>query len=191
MSVQRPDFNLFISGAYQFLVDLNGAAEDGTGIPDALVELATDRDARYSTSTLASYTAYNPAWRVDIGELDAIEDLAPIMRLDIADWPHDEFDQSTDNYRQYWRMEMGIGIAVISREGDRQDAIARYFDACSVLVDRWMGSGSYLGMDRTNTGIERSSLTGGHWSASERNDQWLCSGFMQLRIRCRFKQSTI
>lgn len=186
---QRTDFMRIVDKALAFLVTLNGGdAVDGTGISDAVLALAQERDATDGTSTAAAYTAYNPTWRVDFGELDAIEDIAPIVRLDLADWPHDEFDASSDNYRQYWRLEMAIGICAIG--SDRDDAIRRFLDVCSILADTWMGSGSYMGMDRTETGIERSSLTGGRWATRERNDQYLCSGFMLLRVRCRFRQST-
>lgn len=192
--VQQPDLYLFMLKAKQFISALNGGDTDGTGIGAACLALAEARDAAEGTDTAGAYALFNPNWNVEIGELDAIEDLAPIIRVDVADWPHDEFDQSTDNYRQYWREELGIGIATVGSDlgtmPPREDAIMRFFDVCSVLINLWMGDGSYIGMDRTRTGMERTNLTGGHFSSSQKNDQYLCSGFMVLRIRARFRQIT-
>lgn len=181
-----PDFNLIIDGALAFFQSLNTGAAPG-GLALGVKALAEARDAAFSTTTASMYTDYNPAWTVDRGEIDAIEDLAPIVRLDMVDWPHDEADGSGDNYVQYWRLEKAVGIAAIG--ADRLDAERRYFDVCSFLIDRFMGSGAYLGLNRGLTGLERAMLTGGRWASSARGDQFICSGFMLLRIRCRWEQS--
>lgn len=181
-----PDFNRIIDGAEAFISSLNAGDAPG-GIASGVLALAQARDAETGGTSAAAYAAYNPAWTIDRGELDAIEDLAPIIRLDTVDWPHDEADGSSDNLVQHWRLENAIGIA--ARGSDRTDAIRRYFDVCSFLANSFMGSGAYLGLNRSQTGLERAMLTGGRWATSGHDDQFICSGFMVLRIRCRWRQS--
>lgn len=191
MAKQRADFMRIVQGVAAFVSSLNSGPAPG-GLATAVLDLATQRDLEDGGSSAAAYIADNPAWTVEVAdvgnELDAIEDRAPIIVVDVLGFSHDEFDQSSDNYVQYWRVETMLGIA--ARGASRQDAERRFIDICSVLVDGFMGDGSYLNLDRTQSGIEHASLLEMRWT-SVRGDQLLCSGFLLLRCRCRFRQSTL
>lgn len=163
---------------------------------DRLELLATNRDAAETLYTVRG-AASNPAWTLYRSELDKIEDLAPCIAVDLIGWSHGELAGAADDYTQYWTLDLALGLGALAISADTDDDATaldsqdRFLDACSVVIDYWMGAGGKLQRDTLgDLGIEGSQLTAGRWATAGHGDTFVTSGYMLLRLRMRWRQAS-
>lgn len=169
MADLKANFMRIWDGAVAYLADID--------FPTEVAALALAR----SDST--TYALRNPAFTVARGEPNGMEDLLPFANLDLMDAQHQSAEKSADNYAQIWILHCKIGIAVLG--ATRDEAETRAQDAQCAVISAWLGDGSKMGMDRSQTGLSSSSLTGGGWLTTERGDGFLSVTQLLLDITVR------